>query len=112
MMPLQCAVSRLSLNLNSHGDPAEQAGFPPGRVQERSKRMGTDGTYQPRHAKPALPELELAPGVPEPRTFATCREQLDYSISHCPDYGQEANPFTHACEAEPDNDDNDEWFWS
>lgn len=29
--------------------------------------------------------------------FATYREMLDWQISHCPDCGQEANPFTHTC---------------
>lgn len=30
--------------------------------------------------------------------FTTYREMLDHQMSHCPDCGQEANPFNHACE--------------
>jgi len=29
--------------------------------------------------------------------FASYRELLDWQISHCPDCGHEANPFTHEC---------------
>lgn len=29
--------------------------------------------------------------------FSTYREELDYQISHCPDCGEHASPFTHEC---------------